>query len=100
MNSDKVYSKATNILPFLLNDIDRTAGVYLSKDNKKWVYSSKTQTTNMIELMMQSEIQRNGISCTGYLFDTTPATKSTVGSTTGLIPPYDSDEANDDSGSD
>lgn len=86
-------------LPFLLNGLDSELGATLPTGSQEWVYTPSSQRTNMLEIIEQEEASKADISCTGFLGDTSPTTTSSVAGTTGIIN-TDSDESNDDEGTD
>ena len=88
-------------LPFLLNGLSSEFGTaLLDAEPKEWVYSPSTQLTNMLEIIEQDEASKSEISCTGLFSDNSrPTTTSSVAGTTGIIS-GDSDESNDDEGTD
>ena len=86
-------------LPFLLNDLDPKLGTSLFGDSVEWNYNPSKQRTNILEIIEKEDASRSEISCTGVFGDSSPTTTSSVAGTTGVFG-GDSDQSNDDQGTD
>jgi hypothetical protein len=91
---------SNNFMPMLLVGLDKEeVPVYPSVSSEEWIYDPVEQTSNMLDIIEKEALEKTNISCTGFFGDSAPTTTSPVAGTTGFIH-TDSDESNDDEGTD
>ena len=99
MKVTNISLNTSNPLPLLLVGLDKGDSPIAESIPNEWVYDPATQTTNMLDIIQEEQLTESNISCSGLWGDTTPTTTSSVANTTGVIN-TDSDESNDDKGTD